>query len=203
MKPLLLTLFAFALIIPATSRGVTLSSAEILVDTENEFSGIFSLLVGHVDPVTGMETPTVFITLNGQIPGSAFSAVAGYNGAFVRLNGTELQAAGLEVSFEGRWYDEMRHAMLDQTLVEYEYHLTGIYRFGGLNEGWDLDDAAPETDYYWGYWDGTFAIKRLREPDGVADQGMGIILFGFALGLLGGARRVVSPKRGSRRRPGR
>lgn len=180
-------------------------SAELRINTTTEFSGWFSVRVGYHQPPDGADGGGS-ITLTGQLPGSTFHLAAGnpYYGAGADLYDSALNADYGPLGFSGTWYGQELYSDKHHIINGFEYRLEADWSFGGLNPGYDPDPELhlwPE-DFWWGYWSGSFSIKRLSAappaPDRVPDSGRTLALFAGALGLIGSVRRGLVKHAGLR-----
>lgn len=174
-------------------------SAGLDINTTTEFSGHFSVRVGYSDPAIGKDEGGSLI-LTGQIPGSIFRLNAGnpHNSAGAYLNDTALDAEYGALGFSGTWYGEVQYSDTYYVSEEFEYRLEADWSRGGMLPGFEPEHDWID-DFVWGYWSGTFSIKKLRTalpdpPTRVPDSGGTLAIFAGALGLLGGLRRLLSSR---------
>jgi hypothetical protein len=154
-------------------------SAQVLVDTELEFSGIWSARVGYFGENRTDEPGSV--TLFGVIPGSTIELRQPnpYHGVFVELYDDTLVKAQ-SLSFDGVWSGEGWGAG-SELLEGFEYELSAEYSFGGFNE--PRDPSGPSTDAMWGYWDGTFSIRQVGAGNPVPEPATALVVLELGLAL--------------------
>ncbi len=197
-----LAIWSLCLVGATQSAYAAAFSADLVINTTTEFSGYFSVRVGYSQPPDGKDGGGS-VTLTGKIPGSIFHLSAGspYSGAGADLNDTALDVEYGALGFVGNWYGEEQYGDKYYVSKDFEYRLEADWSFGGMNPGYDPEHDWID-DYVWGYWSGSFSIKKLlaAPPDtaGVPDSGSTLAFFGGALALLGCVRRVLTRKRDRR-----
>jgi hypothetical protein len=154
-------------------------SAQVLVDTEFEFSGIWSARVGYFD---GKPDDAGRVMVHGVLPGSTFLLVAAdpFHSVSVALYDAVL-SQGDALTFEGAWHGE-DWGSAPEVLEGFEYVVGGAYTHGGFNE--PMDPEGTPTDSMWGYWDGTFSIRQIGLGTPVPEPGTAVAILGLGLGLI-------------------